>query len=295
MPDEPLIGGGLGNGGGAPPVKDVTTATFHGRGHRRLARRSRSSSISGRRGAAPASSWGRSSKRRCARPRRGALVKINIDENPEIAQQLRIQSIPAVYAFKDGRPVDGFVGAVPESQIKQFVQRLGGGRRGPSPVEEALAMAKEALQTGDHDSAGGIFSPGAAARAGQHRRARRPGARADRARASSRQARELLDARAEGAARPCRDRRGARGARARRAGAEGDGRGRPVSAPGSPPTRTTTRRARPRHGAVRRRRARGGDRRAADALSQARPRLERGGGAQAARQVLRGHGRRPTR
>ena len=59
------------------------------------------------------------------------MVKLNIDENPEIAQQMRIQSIPAVYAFKDGRPVDGFVGAVPESQIKQFVQRLGGGARRP--------------------------------------------------------------------------------------------------------------------------------------------------------------------
>ena len=64
---------------------------------------------------------------------------------------MRIQSIPAVYAFKDGRPVDGFVGAVPESQVKQFVQRLSGGKGGPSPVEEAMAMAKEAMQTGDHD------------------------------------------------------------------------------------------------------------------------------------------------
>jgi len=54
------------------------------------------------------------------------MVKLNIDENPEIAQQMRVQSIPAVYAFKDGRPVDGFVGALPESQVKQFVQRLGG-------------------------------------------------------------------------------------------------------------------------------------------------------------------------
>jgi len=85
------------------------------------------------------------------------MVKLNIDENPEIAQQMRIQSIPAVYAFKDGRPVDAFVGAVPESQIKQFIQKLGG-PAGPSPVEEAMAMAKEALQTGDYDSAGGIFS-----------------------------------------------------------------------------------------------------------------------------------------
>ena len=51
------------------------------------------------------------------------LVKIDIDQNPAIAQQLRIQSIPAVYAFKDGQPVDGFMGAVPESQIKAFVEK----------------------------------------------------------------------------------------------------------------------------------------------------------------------------
>ena len=57
------------------------------------------------------------------------LVKINIDENPELAQQMRIQSIPAVYAFKDGRPVDGFVGALPESQVKQFVGAAGRRRR----------------------------------------------------------------------------------------------------------------------------------------------------------------------
>ena len=55
------------------------------------------------------------------------LVKVNIDENPEIAQQLRIQSIPTVYAFKDGQPVDGFMGALPESQIKAFVSGLTGG------------------------------------------------------------------------------------------------------------------------------------------------------------------------
>jgi putative thioredoxin len=86
------------------------------------------------------------------------MVKLNIDENPEIAQQMRIQSIPAVYAFKDGRPVDGFVGAVPESQIKQFVQRLGGGAGGPSPVEEALAMAKEAAQGGEHGTAANLYT-----------------------------------------------------------------------------------------------------------------------------------------
>ena len=86
------------------------------------------------------------------------MVKLNIDENPEIAQQMRIQSIPAVYAFKDGRPVDGFVGALPESQVKQFVQRLGGGAGEPSPVEEAMAMAKQAAQSGDPASAAAIYS-----------------------------------------------------------------------------------------------------------------------------------------
>src|SRR3954452_18465393 len=86
------------------------------------------------------------------------MVKLNIDENPEIAQQMRIQSIPAVYAFKDGRPVDGFVGAVPESQVKQFVQRLGGSASGPSPVDEAMAMAKEAALNGDPASAAAIYS-----------------------------------------------------------------------------------------------------------------------------------------
>ena len=52
------------------------------------------------------------------------MFKLNIDEDPEIAKLMRIQSIPAVYAFKDGRPVDGFVGALPEDQIEQFVRNL---------------------------------------------------------------------------------------------------------------------------------------------------------------------------
>jgi putative thioredoxin len=81
------------------------------------------------------------------------MVKINIDENPEIAQQLRIQSIPTVYAFRDGQPVDGFMGAVPESQIKAFVAGLVGGgtgaHGGPGHAEEVLAMAAEALAAGD--------------------------------------------------------------------------------------------------------------------------------------------------
>jgi putative thioredoxin len=85
------------------------------------------------------------------------MVKINIDENPEIAQQMRIQSIPAVFAFKNGRPVDGFVGAVPESQIKQFIQRLGGAA-GPSPVTQALEQAKAALAANDAGTASAIYA-----------------------------------------------------------------------------------------------------------------------------------------
>ncbi len=97
---------------------------------------------------------------RVVRAARGAvrLVKINIDENREIAQQMRIQSIPAVYAFRDGRPIDGFVGALSEGQVKQFVQRLAGGRGGSSPIDEALAMAKQSLQEGDHKTAATLYT-----------------------------------------------------------------------------------------------------------------------------------------
>jgi len=87
------------------------------------------------------------------------LVKINVDENPELAQQMRIQSIPAVYAFKDGRPVDGFVGALPDAQVKQFIQRLaaaGGGAA--SPIADALALAKEAHAAGDTARAVNIWT-----------------------------------------------------------------------------------------------------------------------------------------
>src|ERR1700755_147270 len=54
------------------------------------------------------------------------LVKINIDEHPGVAGQLGVRSIPAVFAFDKGRPVDGFTGAIPDSQIKLFVDRLAG-------------------------------------------------------------------------------------------------------------------------------------------------------------------------
>ena len=77
------------------------------------------------------------------------LVKINIDENQRIAQQMRIQSIPAVFAFRNGQPVDGFMGALKESDVREFIKRLGGDAVGASPVEELLAIADEAVKTDD--------------------------------------------------------------------------------------------------------------------------------------------------
>jgi len=85
------------------------------------------------------------------------LVKINIDDNPEIAQQLRIQSIPAVYAFRNGQPVDGFMGAIPESQVRAFVQQLTGAAGAASPVEDLLAMAAQAAEVRDIGKAAQIY------------------------------------------------------------------------------------------------------------------------------------------
>lgn len=76
------------------------------------------------------------------------LVKINIDENPGVAGQLGVRSIPAVYAFDQGRPVDGFMGALPESQIKQFVDRLAGADM-TAEIEPLLAQAAESMRLGD--------------------------------------------------------------------------------------------------------------------------------------------------
>ncbi len=90
------------------------------------------------------------------------LVKIDTDQSPMIASQLRVQSIPAVYAFFQGRPVDAFMGALPESQVKAFVEKLikmagaAGGDVGDL-LEEALAQAKEALEAGDIETASAIY------------------------------------------------------------------------------------------------------------------------------------------
>ena len=93
---------------------------------------------------------------------RGAvrLVKVNIDENQSLAAQMRIQSVPAVYAFYQGQPVDGFVGAQSESQIKSFIERLvaqSGAALGPSPVDQALEQAQAALDGGQPAAASALY------------------------------------------------------------------------------------------------------------------------------------------
>ncbi len=84
------------------------------------------------------------------------LVKINIDENKELAAQLRVQSVPMVYAFVGGQPVDGFVGAQPESKLRAFIDKLTGGAR--APLDDALEQAQAALDDGDPRRAAAIFS-----------------------------------------------------------------------------------------------------------------------------------------
>lgn len=85
------------------------------------------------------------------------LVKIDIDQNPELAQQLRVQSVPTVYAFAQGQPVTGFAGAQPESQIKALIEKLTGGPLGPAGVDIQLEEATAALEAGELDAAGELF------------------------------------------------------------------------------------------------------------------------------------------
>jgi putative thioredoxin len=84
------------------------------------------------------------------------LVKINVDENQDLATQMRISSIPMVYAFHRGQPVDGFAGAIPESQLKSFIERLTGGAK--APLDQALEQAHAALKAGDAHGAAAVFS-----------------------------------------------------------------------------------------------------------------------------------------
>lgn len=85
------------------------------------------------------------------------LVKIDVDKNPAYAGQLRVQSIPTVYAFVDGQPVDGFMGALPDSQVKQFVEKL----VGPPPasdIDQLISMGKESMDLGDTGGAAQAYA-----------------------------------------------------------------------------------------------------------------------------------------
>jgi putative thioredoxin len=86
------------------------------------------------------------------------LVKINVDENQQLAAQMRVQSIPAVFAFVDGQPVDGFMGALPESQLKQFIGRLSGKGGMAEEIEAALTAARQALAQKEYQAAAQIFA-----------------------------------------------------------------------------------------------------------------------------------------
>ena len=94
------------------------------------------------------------------RAARGAvkMVKIDVDKNPAYAGQLRVQSIPTVYAFVNGQPVDGFQGAVPESQIKAFIDKLTGGNSGDADIEQLLSMGHESLGVEDLGGAAQAFA-----------------------------------------------------------------------------------------------------------------------------------------
>jgi putative thioredoxin len=83
------------------------------------------------------------------------MVKINVDENQDLAAQFRVQSIPTVYAFRDGQPVDGFMGALSDSQISEFIDKLTGGAE--NILDEALAQAQSLLDGGDPTNALGVY------------------------------------------------------------------------------------------------------------------------------------------
>jgi len=83
------------------------------------------------------------------------LVKLNIDEHPQIPGQMGVQSIPAVFAFQDGKPVDGFMGALPESRVNAFIARLIGENAGDIAAD--LEAAEAALAAGDVNAAAQMF------------------------------------------------------------------------------------------------------------------------------------------
>ena len=86
------------------------------------------------------------------------LVKMNIDDHPSIAGQLGIQSIPAVIAFVDGQPVDGFMGALPESKVREFVDKIAGPDNAAEAIAQAMVMAEGAVASGNVEQAAQIYA-----------------------------------------------------------------------------------------------------------------------------------------
>ena len=85
------------------------------------------------------------------------MVRVNIDDNQQIAQQLRVQSVPTVYAFVDGQPVDGFSGAQPESALTQFVEKLSSMGGAGADIAGMLEAANKAVETQDFAGAMQIY------------------------------------------------------------------------------------------------------------------------------------------
>src|ERR1700729_4352169 len=86
------------------------------------------------------------------------LVKMNIDDHPAIPGQMGIQSIPAVIAFVNGQPADGFMGAVPESQVTAFINKLTAGMPGEPNIEDIIKEAEAVLAEGDAANAASVYA-----------------------------------------------------------------------------------------------------------------------------------------
>ncbi|MEZ8098571.1 MAG: thioredoxin [Amylibacter sp.] len=86
------------------------------------------------------------------------MVKVDIDQNQNLASQMRIQSIPAVFAFVDGQPIDGFMGAKAPSELKSFIEKLlENVKDDGGDLSEAIAVADEMLEAGEYDDAAETF------------------------------------------------------------------------------------------------------------------------------------------